>query len=95
VQQAARILTEAWKDPHWGTFLWLAMTVGSRRGELCALRREHVDLDEATVTIESSIYGTRARTRSKDTKSHQKRRIARLRDGDYLSEITLRDRMTR
>ena len=25
----------------WGTFVWLAMTAGARRGELCALRRRH------------------------------------------------------
>ncbi|WP_165922147.1 hypothetical protein [Pseudonocardia endophytica] len=36
--QAARIVAEAWRDPDWGALVWLAMTTGCRRGELCALR---------------------------------------------------------
>jgi integrase len=36
--EAARILTEAWADPDWGTQLWVAMTTGARRGEICAIR---------------------------------------------------------
>jgi integrase len=74
-KQAATILAEAWSDPEWGTFLWIALTQGARRGELCALRRHHVDLDQGLLTIESSVFGTRERTRRKDTKTHQKRRI--------------------
>jgi integrase len=70
------MLTEAWKDPEWGTFLWLAMTTGARRGELCALRRRHVDLDGAVLTIEMSVGGRRTGTRQKDTKTHQMRRVA-------------------
>jgi integrase len=74
---AARILTEAWKDPAWGTFLWVAMTTGARRGELCALRRADVDLDGAVLVVDESIHGRRTRgLTSKDTKSHQQRRIA-------------------
>jgi integrase len=76
VKDAARILNEAWKDPEWGTFLWLAMTVGARRGELCALRRRHVDLDAAILTVEISVSGRRSATRQKDTKTHQMRRVA-------------------
>ena len=90
-KQAARILTEAWQDPDWAAFLWLAMTVGARRGELCALRRQHVDLDAEILTIEASLFGTRDRVRRKDTKSHQKRRVAL--DADAV-EI-LRDLMAR
>src|SRR3954470_20376165 len=67
---------EAWKDEAWGTMVWLAMTTGVRRGELCALRRRHLDLDEAVLTIESGVAGSRARMREKDTKTHQKRRVA-------------------
>jgi integrase len=75
-EEAARLLMEAWKDPAWATFLWVASTTGARRGELCALRRDHVDLDPEILTIEGSVFGTRARTKRKDTKTHQKRRIA-------------------
>lgn len=63
----SRILDEARKDPGWGTFLWLAMTVGARRGELCGLRRRHVDLNGAVLTVEISIGGRRSDTRQKDT----------------------------
>ena len=75
-QEAARLLTEAWKDSAWGAFLWLAMTVGARRGELCALRCRHVDLAAAVLTIEVSVGGRRSATRQKDTKTHQMRRVA-------------------
>ncbi len=57
-------------------FLWLAMTVGARRGELCALRRRHLDLEAAVLSIEGSVAGRRSATRQKDTKTHQKRRVA-------------------
>jgi integrase len=70
------LLEEAWKDGAWGTLVWLAMTTGARRGELCALRRCHLDLEEAIHTIESGVAGSRARMREKDTKTHQKRRVA-------------------
>jgi integrase len=73
--EAARLLSEAWKDPEWGTFLWIAATTGARRGELCALRRDHLDLDAEVLTVDGSVYGTRVRTRRKDTKTHQRRRI--------------------
>jgi integrase len=41
--QAACIAMEAWRDPDWGMFVWLAMTTGARRGELCALRWDRID----------------------------------------------------
>jgi integrase len=36
--EAARIVEAAWEDPDWGTLVWLTMTTGARRGELCGLR---------------------------------------------------------
>jgi integrase len=76
-KDAARILTAAWeKDPDWGSFLWLAMTTGARRGELCALQWQHVDVEVGVLTIATAVAqvgGTRA---IKGTKTHQKRRIA-------------------
>ncbi len=30
-EQAARILNEAWRDPDWGTLVWVAMTTGAKR----------------------------------------------------------------
>jgi integrase len=42
---AARLLDAAFAmDDDWGTLVWLVMTTGIRRGEVCALRWRHVDL---------------------------------------------------
>jgi integrase len=73
--QAARIVSEAWKDPAWGLFVWLAMTTGARRGELCALRWNRIDFGASVLTIRSSIAEVGGRTWEKDTKTHQQRRI--------------------
>lgn len=74
--QAARILTEAWKDADWGTLVWLAATTGARRAELCALRWSNVDLATGTLEIRASIGQVGPETWEKDTKTHQQRRIA-------------------
>jgi integrase len=73
--QAARIVSEAWRDPEWGMLVWLAMMTGARRGELCALTWERVALDAGVLTIRSSIAQQGARTWEKETKTHQQRRI--------------------
>jgi integrase len=73
--QAARIVSEAWKDPAWGLFVWLAMTTGARRGELCALRWNRLDFGTGVLTIRSSIAEVGGQTWEKDTKTHQQRRI--------------------
>lgn len=73
--QAARISSEAWKDPVWGLFVWLAMTSGARRGELCALRWDRIDFSAAVVTIRTSIAEVNGQNWEKDTKDHQQRRI--------------------
>ncbi|HSV64798.1 MAG TPA: tyrosine-type recombinase/integrase [Mycobacteriales bacterium] len=73
-EQAAAILTKAFEDLSWGMLVWMAMTTGARRGELCALRLDLLDLDNAVLTIRTSIGG--AKTWEKDTKTHQQRRIA-------------------
>jgi integrase len=73
--QAARIAAEAWKDPEWGLLVWLAMTTGARRGELCALRWDRIDFAASVLNIRTSIAQTGGRTWEKDTKTHQRRRI--------------------
>jgi integrase len=75
-EEAAAILNEAWKDPDWGMFVWLAMVTGARRGELCALAWDRVDLDAGVLVIRTSIAQRRGRTREKETKTHQQRRLA-------------------
>ncbi len=45
--QVAQLLSAAWeRDPDFATLLWLAMTTGARRGELCALRWREVRFEE-------------------------------------------------
>jgi integrase len=63
-------------DDDWGTLVWLVMTTGMRRGEVCALRWSRVDLDVGMLDVRRSYrlrYGVGV---EKDTKTHQMRRIA-------------------
>jgi integrase len=72
--EAARILQAAWdEDTIWGTFIWVAMTTGARRGELCAIRRSYVDLESKTLILPRSI--SELALTEKDTKTHQQRRV--------------------
>ncbi|TCC64747.1 GntR family transcriptional regulator [Kribbella pittospori] len=73
--EAARILGEAFSDPAWGTFVWLAMVTGARRGELCGLRWSKVDLDQGTIVIDTSVAQNSSKKWLKDTKTHQHRRL--------------------
>ena len=75
-EDAARILNEAWRDPDWGTLVWLTMTTGARRGEQCGLRWKHIDLEHAVLTYDRSIGQDEDGTWEKDTKQHQQRRNA-------------------
>lgn len=84
--EAAQLLREAWKDPDWGTLVWLAMTTGARRGELCALRWKHVDLTNGILTVRRSIAQDGAETEEKDTKTHQRRHVTL--DPDTISALT-------
>lgn len=74
--EAARILSAAWRDPDWGLLVWLAMVTGARRGELCALRWQHIDLQAGVLTLTRNRRQRGSRTWEKDTKTHQSRRIA-------------------
>jgi integrase len=74
-EEAARIVTEAWKDPDWGMLVWLAMVTGARRGELCALTWERVDFSAGVLAVRTSIAQRNGHTWEKETKTHQQRRI--------------------
>ena len=73
--EAARIVTESFRDLTWGALVWLAMTTGARRGELCALCWKKLDLDVGTVVIDCSIAQLAGKTWVKSTKTHQQRRL--------------------
>jgi integrase len=75
-EQAATIVNTAFRDFAWGMLVWLAMTTGARRGELCALRWDLLDLKNAVLTIRTSIGQQGAKTWEKPTKTHQQRRIS-------------------
>ena len=76
--EAARIVTEAWRDPDWGMLLWTAMTTGARRGELCAVRWSLVDLVKGreTLWLRRAIRKEGGRLAEAELKTHQQRRIA-------------------
>ena len=74
-EEAARLIQEAWRDPDWGTLVWLTMTTGARRGELCALRWSRVDLATGTVIFRRGIGQDGTELWEKDTKTHQQRRV--------------------
>ncbi len=74
--EAARLLAEAFKDEDWGAFVWTAMTTGARRGELCALLREDLDLDSKLLRVRAGLKRIDGEFVRADTKTHQQRRIA-------------------
>jgi integrase len=73
----ARLIAHADEtNPSLGCFLRLAATSGARRGELCALRWKHVDLDNGVLLIERSIVEDgKGNLVEKDTKTHAARRL--------------------
>ncbi|MGD9530039.1 MAG: tyrosine-type recombinase/integrase [Pseudonocardia sp.] len=92
--EAARIVTESWRDPDWGALVWTAMTTGMRRGELCAIRRSLVDLTPGreTVWLRKAIRRDPvAGWVEGDLKTHQQRRIAL----DAETAVVLREHIER
>jgi integrase len=77
-EEAARIINAAWRDPDLGAFLWVAMTTGARRGELCAIRWSSVVLEEGreTIWLRNAVRRSGAGWVEGDLKTHQQRRIA-------------------
>ena len=74
---AARLAEKAFAmDDDWGTLVWLVMTTGMRRGDVCALRWSRVDLDEEIIEVRISYTKLRGVGKEKDTKTHQIRRLA-------------------
>ncbi|MGH3612463.1 MAG: hypothetical protein ACRDRK_07660 [Pseudonocardia sp.] len=77
--EAAWIVTEAWRDPDWDTQIWLAMTTGARRGEICSIRWPAVILDEGRESAWLR-HGIRKNGRGgwveAELKTHQQRRLA-------------------
>jgi integrase len=71
--EAAKLAEEAFRmDDDWGTLVWLVMTTGMRRGELCALRFSRLDFETEVIDLRANWVNGK----EKDTKTHQSRRIA-------------------
>ncbi len=76
-EEAALILSEAWAiDPDWGLLIWLTMVTGSRRGEISALRWQHLDFTRGLVLIRRSNAHPKAGVKEKETKTRQQRHVA-------------------
>ena len=72
----AVLLGRAWQDPAWGTFVWLTMVTGCRRGEMCEPRWTDLDLERGILTVQRSLEQTATARREGPTKTRQKRRVA-------------------
>ena len=76
-EDAARIVAAAWdEDDDWGMLVWLTLVTGARRGELLALRWEHLNAAAGVLTIRHSVSERGGSGTIKDTKTHQARRIS-------------------
>jgi integrase len=78
VDQVATLLEAALAtELRFGLFLRMAVILGARRSELCALRWSHVDFDRGEILIERGVtYVPGASLVDADTKDHGKRRLA-------------------
>src|SRR5262245_61030585 len=78
VEQVAGLLATAQeRDPKFALFLRLAVVLGARRGELCALRWSAIDLDRAEVLLERGVVQVAGEPLlDKATKTRNKRRLA-------------------
>src|SRR5204862_6070931 len=75
--QTRRLLELAAKvSEEFGLYVRLAAVLGARRGELCGLRWEDIDLDARTLTIRTGIADVAGRLVETDTKSHKPRTIS-------------------
>ena len=76
VREAATLIEEAARrDALWGAFVWVTATTGARRGEMCALHWQDVDLDNQVVHLHRAISLADGKWIEKDTKTHQHRRV--------------------
>lgn len=74
-QVADLILRSSEWRPEFGHFLHIAASTGARRGEICALRWNNLNLESGTLAIERAIIEVKGGIFEKDTKTHASRRI--------------------
>lgn len=71
-----RVFLEGIAESRWRTLWMLALASGARRGELCALDWERVDLEEGRVSIERSVAQIAGDLITTGTKNHESRVVA-------------------
>lgn len=77
VDQVRLLIDEAnVDDPEFGTYLWVLVATGCRRGEACALRWRDLDLEAGHLVIRGSIAMVDGVPHEKATKTHQVRRLS-------------------
>ncbi len=59
-----------------GLAVWLAAVTGARRGELCGIRWDDIDLDAGTLVIRRAVIELSHQLTVKEPKTHQVRRIS-------------------
>jgi integrase len=75
-EEAAAVISAAWGDSDWGLLQWVVMITGMRRGEISALRWQHVDLVAGTLIVQRANAQPRSGITEKATKTRQQRRVA-------------------
>ena len=63
-------------NPDLASLIFVAATTGCRRGELCGLQWQDIQLEQATVVVQRSIADADGEVFVKGTKTHQARRLS-------------------
>ncbi|MGD0254967.1 MAG: tyrosine-type recombinase/integrase [Acidimicrobiales bacterium] len=63
-------------DPDWGTLVAVVAWTGCRRGEVCALRWEDIDITGKSILIHRSVVAVPGGVEERGTKTGQQRRLA-------------------
>jgi integrase len=74
--EIARVLAEAWDTPPLGLILWLAISTGCRRKELCDLKWSQVDFAQAHVRIAQPTENPNVAVNEPDTTTAREYRIS-------------------
>jgi len=80
------------KEPDWYDFFYVEITVGMRRGEICALKWEDFNEKEKTLYIRRTCTRGESGEEIGDTKTSTGKRIVRLPESTY--QVLLRRKQT-
>lgn len=76
-EDAARLLNYVWEwDEEFGLYLWSAMTMGARRGELLVPREDRFDFDQQEVTVGRNYLVRNGQHIEKDTNTGEWPRLS-------------------